>query len=364
MSFIRPGRSTPSVGGTVPAWLSGVSVNEFVEITGTSGADGAAVDPWGGLAIAGTVLVSACNGGHTNSSDNRVSSIDLSADAPTWTRRSNPSDAGDIINDAEYYADGKPSSRHVYQHNHYVPGVGANSAGRVLMVGLRASYPSANDFTSVDGFDLTTNTWDASGTWADVPASGGYGCVVDTLNNHIWTTSNRRLVPSTNTWSTPSITGTFSHRWPVAYDSSRHQFFALQWDDGQGFGTDGTVATKLDIATNTATAITLNSISGALAQFESDAPEYAGMDYDVENDEFCFYEGYADTQRVYVIKPTSGSTWDISIKSVTGVTPTAATGTKGSNYVGTNRRWIYVPTLKGFVLLSRASSNLYFLRTA
>ena len=80
------------------------------------------------------------------------------------------------------------------------------------------------------------------------------------------------------------------------------------------------------------------------------------MDYDEANDRFLFYSG-VETGKVYVITPNAGTVWDLSVLPVSGV-PSAAVG------AGINKRFRYLPTLGGFVLLTAASSNLFFLTTS
>jgi hypothetical protein len=354
-----------------PAWRQGAALNEVISIAGTSGAGGSSVDnSFSGWTKVGNRLVIAAAGGHGVGHDNRAVMTDVMADAPAWTQLIAAS--ASVQNDAIHYSpDGYPASRHTYQHSLWVPSVGADGLGRVLLVGFYGTYNAGNSALDVDGLSplAATPIWDAASTWSPVPLVTGFGHFYDPVTGLIWTISSpgvpqRNFNPATNSWSTPSVTGNFHHRWPVAYDSSRRLLFGLQWGDGQGGS--GVTATKFDLTTNTATAITLNSVGGALAQFNADAPEYAAMDYDSTNDEFVFYEAYSDTLRFYVIRPTSGSTWDISIKSIGGgsVTPDPAFGTKGLNFSGVNNRFTYFANLGGFVFMTRATNDLYFLRTA
>jgi transposase len=62
--------------------------------------------------------------------------------------------------------------------------------------------------------------------------------------------------------------------------------------------------------------------------------------------------------KVYVITPAAAATWSISVLPTTGL-PDAAPAS-GS---GINKRFRYLPTLDGFVLLPQRTSSLYFLRT-
>lgn len=334
----------------VPAWLEGVAVNEWVEITGTTGAGGAAADAYSGFCVTpdGKVIFAAA-GGHTDSSDNRVTSCDLSADAPSWALLEAASVS--VTADVSHYADGKPNSRHTYQSIHYVP-----SMGRVFLTGARFTYSSATSFPNVDAYDVAGSAWDAASTYTDATA-GNFGQVFD--GSAIWTQDLRKYVPSTNTWTNPiSSRASVTPRYPWAFDSSRNQLFGLCYRDGEGFSTVEVRASKVPIGGTTETAVTFNS-SAAYTAFQAATPEYAAMDYDADNDRFLFYDGRsAGGGVVYVITPNSGTTWDMSTLTTTGTGPGYS---GGSGIVG---KFKYIPLLGGFVALPTASSNLFFLRTA
>ena len=117
----------------------------------------------------------------------------------------------------------------------------------------------------------------------------------------------------------------------------------------------GVNARLLDTQTGNSVSITFNP-SQALTEFTTAQPNYAGMDYDAANDRFLFYSG-VETGKVYVITPNAGTVWDLSVLSVTGL-PSVAVG------AGINKRFRYLPTLGGFVLLTARSSNLFFLTTS
>lgn len=331
---------------STPAWLSGVPLNTWTAITGTSGAGGAAIDAYSSFAIkpSNSEIIIAAAGGHSDSSDNGVYSLRLSDDAPSWTtRRTSSAATVDVL----YYADGRPTSRHTYNHVHYIPGIDA-----VLLAGCRFGYgggtPTGGGF---DLFSLATNDWLARYTYADSPDSS-YGVAFDGTN--VWTGSGRKFDTTTNTWSTTSAV---MNRFPQAYDTSRSQIFSMQFGDGQGFdGHLGCVASKTSAA-GTSTTITINA-SAAYTAWLAATPTYAALDYDPLLDKFLFYHG-GETGKVYTITPNAGATWDMSVLSTSGTPDTAP-----ASGAGINRRFCYVPALKGFVLLPKASSNLYFLRTA
>ncbi len=84
------------------------------------------------------------------------------------------------------------------------------------------------------------------------------------------------------------------------------------------------------------------------------------MEYDEDNDRFIWYAAMNSGDSFYVITPNSGTTWDMSTISLASgsVTPTAI----GNSGLMSKLR--YVPNLKGFMLMTNSTGNLYFLPTA
>lgn len=338
----------------MPAWIAGAAVGQWIEIAGTSGAGGAAVQAYSGFAYneqTNEILIAAA-GGHMDSSDNRVVSLCLTADAPTWTLRMAPSAA--VAMDVDYYPDGKPASRHLYNSIQYVPQV-----NRLMLFGLRSAYGNAYNFPRVDGFNLDTNTWDPPGTWANMPSGGYLGAVMVRASGEVWSSGLARWSPVTKAWTQPITQRTGDTvRFPIAHDSRRDQLFTLNWADDFGYGTQAVFATVVPCAGPAQTSIKFNP-SAALDSFIADKPSYAGMDYDPDNDRFLFYCGQGTAAgRVYVVTPNATTTWDMSLLATSGKLPPATPG------AGVNSRFRYVPALRGFVMLPSATTNLFFIRTA
>ena len=308
---------------------------------------------YSGMGLRNSEIILAANGGHEDYSGNEVTSLDLAQDAPAWVLRSAASPSSAISMDVPYYSDGKPSPRHTYwstiwsaQHN------------RLMLHYTRFVWGKGVSFGDSNGFNLDTNTWDAQGTWGTSNYTGGcadaqgnvYAIGMGYFSLNKWTSS-------TGVWSTVATYDEAINFNPVVFDPTRGHLFALAWGDGQG---DGTGLNAIRIAGNTKTNITFNA-SAALTQFKSDQPIYSAMEYDPVNDQYLFYEGGAGrTGRVYVVKPNSSAVWDLSILSLGAgsVLPDAAVG------AGVFNRFKYVPALRGFVLMSSGTSNVYFMRTA
>lgn len=338
-----------------PAWAAGAPLHTWVELPGTSGAGGAALNAWGTLALIdnSATLVSAANGGHSDSFDNRVTSIDLLMDRPTWTLQIAPSDTAAVRPEVDYYTDGKPVSRHGYHHAHYI-----SQRRRVMLFGARGWYLNGASGYAVDGTSVYGQwAWDPQGTYARLAEGQGYGTAHDPLTGNVWTSAGWRWNQAANAWA-QLTTFPVAWRWPVAYDPTRRLFFTLQFGDGQGFDLNrGVVSAIFDPDTGAQTPITFNA-SAALAQFQADVVQYAAMEYDPHNDRFLFYDGRdAGAGRVYVITPNSTTAWDMSILALAGTAPGP------SPLAGINGRFRYVAALQGFVVMPQASSNIFFFRT-
>jgi hypothetical protein len=363
--FIRTSTPVP----IQPTWLNSIAVNQWTTIPGTIMAGSPAApgeDPldyyfatgrtlaYSGMALREDTseLILAANGGHNDSSDNRVISIGINADSPAWQLRKAASLSGNRVIDAAYYLDGLPTSRHTYWSTQWIA-----SRSRVMLPRTRFAYGNAVSFNNANGFNLTNNTWDAQGTWSD-----GSSVQCKDASDAMWAMSGTTLqkwTAATDTWSqTANFGGSAMPQGPMTYDSNRNQLFALAWGDGQAGGT-GVTAYIFNSTGTTRTTITFNA-SSAYTQFQTDGPAYAALEYNPVTDKFYFYEGKSGiTTRVYVVIPNGTTVWDMQILSVTGVTPPANYG--GS---GVMNRFRYVPALKGFVYLASGTDLLYFLKTS
>jgi hypothetical protein len=346
-----------------PNWLSGAPLHRWVEISGTSGAALAQVDPWGAFAVTpdGRLLVS-CSGGHNDSADNRVVSINLMDDSPNWEILQ-PASASFQENVSHYAPDGHPTSRHNYLNTFYVPAL-----DRIFHVGSAASYGGpAPAFASVDAYRVTERAWDRAGTYAPVPEGNGTykaGVVWDGV--HVWSNTLRRFNPVANRWSSP-ITSRINPivEMPWAFDSRRRQLFGMSWGTGTASTQGPLTAAYVPIDGNREFAVQIRA-STTRSEWESERHAYAGMDYDPINDRFLFYSGQVRdangvptglrSGKVYVVKPNNTDIWDMSLLSLAGTVPTETVG------AGINGRFKYVPRLKGFVLLPQRTSNLWFFR--
>ncbi|MDB4964270.1 MAG: hypothetical protein JWP01_4269 [Myxococcales bacterium] len=357
-----------SIPVVTPTWLEGKPLNEWMQIPGTAGAGGTAVYAFCGMGLkqSSSEIIVALAGGHGDSADNRVSSIRIDQDQPSWTVRMQPST--EVEPNVAYYPDGKPSARHTYYTTHYVEQV-----DRLMMIGAQFVYGTPPSFPAVDGFDLETNTWDPAGTWADL--TGGYGKTQDVATGDVWSATGYSISKWSAATRTQTVLQTFNSTFMAmqnAWDPVRNQLISLGFGDGWGYGNFPTMnAYIIDATGTTATPLTFHP-SPALTQFLAAAPVSASFEYDPDHDRFFYFDAKGDGDHgtandgglIYVITPNATTTWDVSILPLG---PGTQNPTRAGD-VGINNRFRYVPALKGFVYLHAPAYNdlpdLYFIKTA
>lgn len=358
----------------LPAYLRSAPLFTAADIPGaTMGIPGAAQAAWGCLVlIAGTNrLVSAANGGHTDSGDNGVYEIDLGVDSPTWTTKIAPS--ASVAPNVAYQSDGLTHSRHGYQHGHYIP-----QRNRVLLVGARGWYSDGGGTGDgqVDGVDVGSSiyTWDPAGTYPNIGGTfdeRGFGIACDPLTGNVWTGAGYLWDQATNTWSRPG-TWTGSLRWGYQWDTRRERFAGFHWGDGQGYATGfraeildraAGIATSIGWATDAETQSCLSEISTAnpSAGGSSGWPNYEASGYDQARDVFCYYFGHTSSPALanqwYEITPQDGASgWTMQRRVLTGMPLMQGSGVNGC--------FRYLPRLKGFYVFFNRDDGARFVRTA
>lgn len=346
------------VGYSPPAWLIAAVVGEWAQISGTSVPG--ALNDYCGLALrdeAGRVeALSLASGGHGgNLTNNAVYALRLEQDTPAWATLRAASDATgwDTTGDTTaYFADGKPVPRHSYWRNWWVP-----ERSRHMTFGAPFVGSNTHTWFTRDAFNPSTNDWDAAGTYPDVP-NGLFPCCRDPATGKLYATqgSLRSYDPTANTDANVGFTGvTTAQRWGTMVDTARNRLFHLSC--GDSFSAGGAVNCLRLSFGGVGTAITFNA-SAAWTDFQANAANLwgHGCAYDKDLDRFYFYGGLSgQRQKVYVIIPNGTDTWDMTIMSVTGVTPNGQ-----ANGIWT--KFFYSSVLKCLVLMV-PGSNVYFLRT-
>lgn len=361
LSPLYCGRDAPAV--VPPAWLAGKGINEWFAIPGTSGADGTAIDAYSGFAIkqpTGELLI-ALAGGHADSYDTRVSSINLLDNAPAWKspRRKESIPSNLAAADQAYCLDGvTPSSRHSRYSVQY-----SALYDRIMFIGTTGVYGAGGtQFPISNGFNLATNTWDAPGTWAPTSSGGSTAQGMDDLGN-IWTRA-QKWIASTNTFVNLLSNGSvFWGPQAIAFDRVRRQMFSMQYGDNQGYnGVIGYNAKTISEDLSLTRTITF-APSAAWTELQAIAFMYSALEYIPGKDVFYLYDGAADRGGagvVWVITPNAGTVWDVSklAQGPGSIVPPP------SVISGIQNRFQYVESLKGIVMLPSKAVNLQFMRVA
>lgn len=337
----------------IPNWRRNRRLLAWAPISGTTSNDPPSRLADSGAAIEDTTLWRGPGGSGTDNSDNSTASIDLIADAPVWIQRSAATASGQRTANASHYADGKPSARKVRASIEY-----SKWRNRIVMLGaVGTSGTGASSFSTADGLDPFTNTWDAAGT---LPAAEGDATATDT-HGDIYALVGSTMRKWDRVTGTQTVVGTFGSAagGPLVFDTKRYWSFSLSYGDGEGNGTD-VRAFRYTEEGSVRTAVTLTSLNGAIEQFVADAGRGAGMVYDPNLDACLWYDGRgARAGRVYAIRPNSGTTWTIEILALAAgsVAPAATVGN------GIYSRIRYVSKLKGVVLYADGGAPLSFLPT-
>ena len=361
-------RTVPG-GFALPAWFAGLAINEWVEIAGTSlsshstmaaprgsNAPQGKQDAWCGWHIdtRNSRVYSVGQGGHDDYWGNEVNSIDLLDNTPTWTQRVTPTATGDVTASGDYYADGKPASVHGYHTSIFI-----ESLDRALR--FYGASPSKNGGASgvVTAYNASTGAYDASTVWNPLGSpqaigagEGAYAKHPDTedvyclMYNSVLTRWNKG-VPGSFTTLIASPGNPAAYYSAAACDPTRNVIFFL------GGGAGGDMSRRYDIPGNSLSTITLTGtdISGN---------DGIGLIYVLATDRYYAFIPSASGSAVYVITPTTGTSWNCSLLSTTGGSALPDTSSNSAYHPWT--KFLYVPQLSGAVFGPRWGSNLWFLR--
>ncbi|MEP7062485.1 MAG: hypothetical protein ABI881_08800 [Betaproteobacteria bacterium] len=326
----------------VPEWRMPMTVGQFSEIPNTANLNGtttnhSTIDAWNGLGAGQTQWWSLANGGHEDSSENKVIAIDLADNVPTWkvvNPGSAPQDVPPKIN-LLYYFDGLPASSHSYYTTQYI-----GARDRVMRFSTGVVWGNGNGGGPVvDGFRLQDKRWDPQGTWPSVPIA--LSTVVTTIakdpeTEDVYVANNgsfAKWTQVTNTWATFLPIGP-EVQWQ--FHGSVIDVLRKRWVFAGGLRS----LDMIDLVTHAHFKLALTGID--------DAPPFGDYDaivHDLDNDRYLLQTG----SRVYGIDPNNGAA------TIVATVPVAATGPLS--------RFAYFATLGGVAYLPDFSSNILFMPT-
>jgi len=318
MSSVAPSPEPP--GNTGPA-AKVIAWNSFVVDTRTS------------------KVYSVANGGHGDYSGNEVDVLDLERDDPSWFQVLAPSLN---VRDAEYYADGRPTSRHTYY------GVTLNEFDDRIMLFGGSRWQIGNFPRNIDSYNIGANSYNPQGTHPDAASNfiGVQATALNPLTGDVYLNQDfllGRWNRSTNTFVTLSPSGADrpqGYNTVAAFDTSRGRILFL-----------GGTAADHHIYTLSSNAWSAISISGANASTVSGAMQAAML--------------YVSAMDRYLVRldNAGGTIYQIDAATFAVTTfPTTNGGSIPSTQNGPFNKFLYVPRLRGAVYVPSYSGTAWFLR--
>ena len=332
-----------------PGWVSALAIGQWYEIPDSAmrGADlpnpprGAhnKVNAWNSFVAdpRTSKVYSVATGGHNDYSGNEVDMLEMEREDPRWTELLARSAT---TRDAEYYADGRPASRHTYYGVTFDPW-----NDRVMLFG-GARFQIGAFSLNIDSYNLITNSYSPQGTHPkSQPALKGTQAVAfDPNTGDVYLAQDSvlgRWNRSTNTVETlePRGSGAWGGEAASAFDTARGRILFAG-----GHLKDHHYYTP---SRNTWTAITF---TGANASTMTNGQ--MGMFYVPGLDRFVVRTAPAGGA-VYQINP---STFEVT------TLPTTGGAAIPSTLNGPYNKFLYLPRLGGAVYVPTYEGNAWFLR--
>lgn len=340
--------------GGRPAWRNALARWQWVQLSGTAAFSGVTpttnpggsyngrLDAWNGFAAKGSSVYIAGMGGHADYAGNEAYKLDLVAASPAWTILRQPTPAAQVTLNTPYYADGRPSSGHLY-YSLYAVG------DELIRTDNGSEWGDGNhsDDECV-AFSLTTNDWRANGTYPDSPA-GPYAVArcIDPRDGTIYyagLSALHKRHPTTGAWTQLASwpeNGTAVYYRPGAVDTTRNRvlFFGNAYIPSNG-------GLLYDVAANTMTSIVFSGTGMAAVIAASGNSSW----YDAVIDRFIVKN--TSGASVYTVHPT---TFECVALATTG-------GGSIANAVnGVFNKFVYVPSMGGYYYQPNHASNGWFL---
>lgn len=324
----------------LPAWRRQLARDVFTPIPNTATmsattSNTATLNAWNGLAAGPTTWWSVANGGHEDSSENKVITIDLAESAPRWKVVHPGSTAGNIPPKVNllYYPDGLPASRHTYYAAQYI-----GARNRVMLFSAAAVWGNGNGGGPVvDGFRLTDRKWDPEGTWSrsPVPQTIAQTVAKHPVTEDVYAAHSgvfAKWTQATGTWSivNPGRGPQWQFQGSVI-DASRNRWVYMDATKVLGL---------IDLRTYLYSTLPLTGIEGD-APFKS----YNAIVHDLDNDRYLTISD----ERVYAIDPTTGAATRIA--------------TVPAPVNGVQSRFAYFRELGGVAYLPSFASPILFMPT-
>lgn len=352
----------------MPQWAAGLPLWQWYEIPNTalSSVDPAVpslgivgprakIDAWCGATLkrTGSVYMLGAAGGHADYAGNEVDALVLSDAVPQWSQLRAATPSNQIVNDSQYYLDGRPSSAHTYCATQFI-----DSLNRMVVFGSRgvfaapglfpaapANYPFVGNQRS-SSFNMAIGDWDSPDYIALFPEPSeelGALCVKHPGTDDVYYSRGSgwyRWTRLTNTWS--RLSDETKSEWYVgaAIDPLRSRMLIV----GGGLVPE---VRKLDGSP-------ISVVFGGLGAGVLRLVDSPGVSYDAALDRFIVVFNSGPFIKILLVNPV---TWEVVDPVMTGVAPAARLN-------GIHNSAQYVPELKGMVVANRHGGNVLFFRTS
>lgn len=344
----------------LPAWRLGMAPWEWKHLPSAKlslvtptinpgGTLGFRVDGYNGIAVdpATNRCFLAGMGGHADYAGNEAYLLDLSDAEPAWQILRQPTPSAQILSDASYYADGRPSSTHTYYSQHFIAAL-----NRIFRFGSGSNWGSGNfGDHKVNAFNLTTGDWDAAGTWADITTGGSIAsltCCQDPATGDVYVSSQAggwfKYSGADGSRTVLSEPGYFWRKSPSAVDTTRNRILVVGEEGSPAQCKFYDIAAGTWGAEITATGPTASQWSGLALEYSADLDRFVKKTY--------------TAGEIILIHP---ETLVCTPQSVTGTTVT-----NGTSNSGIWNRFRYLPNLGGFIYYPAeyaVSTGMFFLAT-
>lgn len=360
----------------LPAWVDNLPLWEWYQIPNTDlasvdpvpkprGYTRAKIDVWCGATLkrSGSVYLLGPNGGHGDYAGNEVDALALNVEAPQWVELRAPTAEEHIITGAAYYLDSRPAAQHSYTVTQFL-----EDQNRLVQLGRQGlnwdvyDGPPDGWYTGIQwikSFNLDTGDWDPPEYFGQMPLDdtsmtlGPNFNARDPSTGYIYQSSDkngwRRLDPSTRTWTKLSSvnSGTYNSG---AIDPVRQQVLIVG-------GWSNAAPVMRDLATGANLGVTFTGLGAAALTYGNN--DYPGVFFDEGIDKFVVVRNTynatsTDPILVWTVDPV---TYEVAVPTMTGTPPTRRTN-------GIHNSCQYAPELKGWVMATDHTKDVYFVRTA
>jgi hypothetical protein len=346
--------------GTLPAWVNALAIGQWYEIPNTSissvdpsptppGVEGpsAKVYDWTSFVAdhRTSKVYSVANGGHAGYGGNEVDALELERDDPRWIEVLPPTPNASVTSCSEYYADGRPTSRHTYY------GILLNEFDdRIMLAG--GSWYCGNGIPflqTIDSYNIGANSYSPAGTHPRFSRPFDIFAVAYTLDPFtgdiyaVQSGTTGRWNRSSNTFTADiGATGSVNSGGYAssAFDTTRRRIYV--------HGGDNNSHHLYTLSTNAWTAATLSGPEAATIA----GAQQAALVYVPALDAYLLRRGGAGGT-VYRI---NASTFEVT------TLPTSGGSSIPSTQNGPFNKFLYLPNLRGAVYVPTYPGNAWFLR--